>query len=266
MRLMIAVGAMLVVILNPAVTSAGLGIYADPGGESMCLNGPVVDLYFVYTGITSIQEIQFSAPVPSCADLTILAEEPVFTNTTGNLGGGVAVDFGECLTPPIHVYTVTVLVTDVLTYCCQWQTQDVSGVDCEGSSTYLPSGSGWLTEEPCGFVAPHSPVPEDGATMVPLDVDLEWEGSGPPSCDLGWPLIYILYFGTNPDSLTMYWDTGPPHPMTGLQPATTYYWQAEATNYNGEGPYPGPLWSFETTDITVPVDLGTWGRIKSLYR
>lgn len=251
----------------PLTTSAGtLGIYADPNGDSKCMNGPVVDLYIVYTGPLSIQGIEFSMPAPYCANLVVLSEEAVFPSTTGSALSGVSIAFGECLSGPVHVMTVTVFVFEFYEYCCAWWPQDVIAWDCDANETYVSTTPGWLTTVPCGFTPPHSPVPEDGATMVPLTVDLEWDGRGFTGCDLGDVLIYILYLGTDPDSLRMHWDVGPPYTVSGLLPATQYYWQVVGTTYNGGGPAPGPLWTFTTTDSLVPVRKDTWGRIKSLYR
>jgi hypothetical protein len=262
---MAVVTALLFTIVPLTKALGGLGVYADPNGDSKCINGSVVDLYVVYTGSTPIQGVEFSMPFPSCADLTMISEDPVFPNTAGSVLSGVTVDFGECLSSPIHVMTVRVLVMQLYDYCCGWAPQDVIARDCDDNETYMSAETGWLTTIPCGFTPPHSPVPKDSATMVPLTVDLEWDGRGMTGCDLGDAFIYILYLGTHPDSLQMHWDVGPPYTISDLLPDTRYYWQVVGTTYNGGGPSPGPLWTFTTAPL-VPVEKDTWGRIKSLYR
>jgi len=82
---------------------------------------------------------------------------------------------------------------------------------------------------------------------------------------LGGVLVNILWFGTDPQELTSYWDVGPPYQMTGMLPNTRYYWYVVETTYTGEGPVQGPMWTFTTSEAPVPVESNTWGRIKSLY-
>jgi hypothetical protein len=205
-------------------------------------------------------------PFPYCANLSVISEEAVFPNTIGNALSGVTIGFGECLSGPIHVLTVQVIMLELYEYCCAWSPQDVIAWDCDENEVNVSTAPGWLTSVPCGFTPPHSPVPEDSATMVPLTVDLEWEGRGFTGCDLGDVLIYILHFGTDPDSLQMHWDVGPPYTISELLLGTQYYWQVVGTTYNGGGPSPGPLWTFTTTESLVPVEQDTWGSIKSLYR
>lgn len=258
--------ALLLSVLPVTVAEGSLGIYADPNGDSKCVNGPVLDLYVVYTGALSIRGIEFKMPFPYCANLSIISEEPVFPNTIGNALSGVTVDFGECLSRPVHVFTVQVIMFELYEYCCAWGPQNVRAWDCDEDEKYVSTAPVWLTTVPCGFTPPHSPVPDDSATMVPLTVDLEWDGRGFTGCDLGDALIYILYLGTDPDSLQMHWDVGPPYTVSDLLPDTQYYWQVVGTTYNGGGPSPGPIWTFRTTDSLVPARHDTWGRIKSLFR
>jgi hypothetical protein len=253
-------------VVIPSAAAGTIGIYADANGDSKCINGPVFDVYVVYTGTLAIQGMKFSMPFPYCADLLILSEDPVFPNTIGSALSGVEVAFGECLSGPIHVMTVRVFMLDLYEYCCAWWPEEVTVWDCNGNERYVSKAPVWLTTVQCGFTPPHSPVPEDSATNVPLTVDLEWDGRGFAGCDLGDALIYILYLGTDPDSLVMHWDVGPPYTAGELLPDTRYHWQVVGTTYNGGGPSPGPVWTFTTTDSVTPVNQNTWGRIKSLFR
>jgi len=251
----------------PRAAPAGtLGIYADTLAVSNYLTSMLfVDLHVVYTGDPSIQALQFTVATPTCNTIFGRFDIPVST-MIGASESGVMINLGACATSPVHVLTIRVLPYEIFEYCCAWLPVDIAVVDCDGNDVpFTAPAPGWLTEEPCEFVAPHSPWPADGAVNVPLTVDLDWESRGAPACDLGDALIHRLYFGTDPEALTTYWDVGPPFTVSGLLHGTRYYWQAVGTTYNGAGPYPGPLWTF-TTKWPVAAERTTWGRIKALYR
>jgi len=254
-------------VLPSALTAGTLGLYADTVGDLRCLSGSasVVDVHVVYTGDPPIEAISFRLPTPSCTGIVGRVDMQPFV-TVGTSESGVRIALDGCYAGPVHVLTVRLFSVAPLAYCCAWLPEDVVVLDCDGAEVaFTASLSGFTTTASCAVVAPHSPVPADGAANVPLATELSWQSSGPAACDLGEAWIHVLYFGTDPEALAEYYDVGPPFPIGGLQPGTTYYWQAAGTTYNGAGPYPGPLWRF-TTAAPVLAEPSTWGRIKSLYR
>jgi len=201
---------------------------------------------------------------PSNCGFVWLMDNPVFPSTSGTSHGGVLVSFGgDCLTPPIHVLSVTYLVG--------------SGGPSPGQCCkLLASGGAWgCADEPytvdmgevklasdCGSYVPHDPYPPDGAVDVPASLDLRWTASYAVACG---PCVTpnSLYLATvNPPSL--YWVdvTSPCH--VDLQPGTTYYWQIKVVSNFWPG-LEGPVWSFTTAGSTVPAAETTWGKIKALY-
>ena len=80
--------------------------------------------------------------------------------------------------------------------------------------------------------------PADGATDLPLDVELIWEASDQA-------VSYEIWLGSTPETLTpVGTTTAPAHPLHNLSENTTYYWQTRAVNPCGT--MMGPVWSFTT--------------------
>jgi len=100
--------------------------------------------------------------------------------------------------------------------------------------------------------APSAPNPINGATNVPIDIDLSWTG-GDPNGD---PVTYDVYFGTSSSppkvvgnqSSTIY-DPGT------LNFGTMYYWRIVAWDSFGASTT-GDLWSF-TTKVNNPPNTPT---------
>ena len=105
------------------------------------------------------------------------------------------------------------------------------------------------------------PSPLNGATAQPLDSKLNWSLTD-CSFTLG-VMSSDVFFGTNPDPPLVAsflgqvtYDPGP------LLPSTTYYWKIRG---NGDGgTMVGPVWTFGT-EVPVPIEQTTWGRVKALY-
>ena len=97
----------------------------------------------------------------------------------------------------------------------------------------------WTFTTACQVPGPFASLcPADGATDLPLDVELAWEASTHATS-------YQVSIGPAPDALTPNATTATPsHLLQGLSAHTTYYWQARAQNTCGETS--GPVWSFTT--------------------
>ncbi|HNQ43974.1 MAG TPA: choice-of-anchor J domain-containing protein, partial [Candidatus Cloacimonadota bacterium] len=98
------------------------------------------------------------------------------------------------------------------------------------------------------FVTPQLTPPNPAVAIYPTengfaftDAILSWQSGG------GMPSSYNVYLGTNnpPTTMVSPGQTGTSYTPTGLQPATTYYWQIVPINSNGPATN-CPVWSFKT--------------------
>jgi hypothetical protein len=91
---------------------------------------------------------------------------------------------------------------------------------------------------------PANPSPYNGQTGVSVDPIFSFTCTYP----LGDKVIYIVYIGTSPTSMT------PTNDITStsfyllipLNANTTYYWQVVAHDETTNTIIPGPIWSFTT--------------------
>lgn len=266
------------IALSCVATSAssqilGIGIYPDPAGEGTCIdaehNGSI-RLYVVVKayggGPVSLSGVRFWEPQAYCG-VYYWQVEHVFPNTyycppNTDCFGALAVDFGSCLTLPVHVLTIEAIGQE-RGDCCYLSIEGMSAVDCAENTGPLGSFDRTLVDTLCQYIPPSSPYPADGATFVPRDVTFSWsESPGPNYCaNVDW---YNVYLGTNPDPPLVYFsgDTFYDPPYL-LAENTTYYWSIAVW---GNGPsVKSPVWSFSTGG-PVTVEHTTWGRIKALYR
>jgi len=194
----------------------------------------------------------------------------ILINKVGDSETGVVVDFGECLSPPIHVLTLQFFCQgyeQLSRACCPWWFENLDAVSCGEAITWWGDFGSLTDGLSCHpFEAPHSPTPADSATGVPLTQLFYWSaGPEPVGCELGDVYVFMFSWGTGPENMTTLFDWGPgAYIPEGMLPNTRYYWQVASSSYNGAGPYWGPLWTFTTWGAT-PVETSTWGRIKALY-
>jgi len=82
-----------------------------------------------------------------------------------------------------------------------------------------------------------SPIPSDGATGVSINAELTWDSS---------PQIvsHEVYFGTNPNSLSLVATQGEKSYAPSLTESTTYYWRIDDSD--GDNVIEGDIWSFTT--------------------
>ena len=107
----------------------------------------------------------------------------------------------------------------------------------EGSRRFAP----WPKDGPGNPCLPYAntPLPDDGAMDVPLDVTLAWS-----SGDLEGDVAYTVAFGASEQPPVVTTTRATAFTPTNLLPDTTYYWSVTASN--GAASIPGPLWRFRT--------------------
>lgn len=97
---------------------------------------------------------------------------------------------------------------------------------------------------------PSDPIPADGDSAQPIDVDLSWTGGDPDADDT---VRYDIYFGSSsPPSLVSSDQTATTFDLGTLKQETKYYWRIVAEDNHGEQSS-GPIWSFTTTYIEVEI-------------
>lgn len=121
------------------------------------------------------------------------------------------------------------------------------------SSSYSDVNSITTPAIPSAPTKAATPTPATGLNAVELlngALTLKWTGSSNTTA-------YSVYFGTNPDNLTKLGDVAytaaPTYSVTGLSPATTYYWRIDASN--AKGIVTGDLWNFRALN---PELVGHW--------
>jgi hypothetical protein len=98
---------------------------------------------------------QFSAPQPSCFVATYLSDTAVFPVTIGNSQTGVAVGYGQCLTAPIHVLSISFFAQGLTGECCFYWLQpdpnlpsgEIEAVNCNNEIVFMPAGAGVINPD-----------------------------------------------------------------------------------------------------------------------
>ena len=270
---------------NPASTYAvTVGLFSDAAAwncdaQEPPLHGTVSVYVAVYYSL-GITGLQFTVSTPSCGGFQLVGWQPLngmmaigqpesgiqlFGSCTGDRVSFLRLDYQRVSAEPIECCSLRLLPhPDAIT-------GEVETVDCSFTQILAARADAfWLVgdDQSCAPIPPPAnPVPTDGHIDVPLALSLSCSLYGfayHSSCmPLGSDWVKV-FFGTVPDP-PLVGNGGPfPYPLTGLSPATKYYWRVEYS-YWGGGPVSSPLWSF-TTASTTPVTTSTWGRIKALYR
>jgi hypothetical protein len=260
--------------------SAGAGaqtvaLYSDPAFTDpyLGLGAPgVIPIYVVVHSPTPVTAVQYWAPIPNCWEgATYFGDDNQFPVTIGDSQSGIAIAFGDCLSEPVHVQTINVLVSQPLPsdVCCWFQPQphpqSISGeiefADCD-QTKFFGIGSPGVVGDGNAPPVVSNRQPADGALSRPLDSQLSWETA---SCSL-YPHTHSVYFGTTPDPPQVAPDHEPATYDPGLLlPNTTYYWKIMVWHHGSGGTTTTPVWNFATEDA-VPAKQSTWGAIKALYR
>ncbi|HEX6790462.1 MAG TPA: hypothetical protein VF247_04050, partial [Candidatus Krumholzibacteria bacterium] len=255
----LVVGAMLA--LAPGIASgsdASIGLYTDAIGSSCSFSGNqsgVVTAYVVVRpGDSPIQGVQFSAPIPSCFDASLLAEyaPPPFL-AAGNSQTGISIMSPGCETAPFNALQILYMNNGNTTACCAFGVSVVGATDCSASPVAMMAVTSHFNADPscdCSGVLPPAPPslpqPPDGSTMRDINEPLIWYSTDPS----GRPMTADVYLGTNPDP-TLVANNVPVEPYTTFWPqqfflyGTTYYWKVVLRNSGGAEAV-GPAWSFTT--------------------
>ncbi len=159
----------------------GIGVSSSPMLYACDIedNAPgLLEVFVVYTGLAA-NGITFAAPMPACADQWVyLQDSHVFGTTTGDSQTGVSVDFGTCLSGPVHVLTIQYFAIGTTPPCCVYPVLPVSGseveaVACDGSAVTVTRLCNYINQDPnCGcvvlgpifFLCPAVVVPVESTT------------------------------------------------------------------------------------------------------
>jgi YVTN family beta-propeller protein len=105
---------------------------------------------------------------------------------------------------------------------------------------------------------PANPQPGNGASQLPTQVRLSWDGGDPNPGDT---VVYDLYLGrTAPPPLLVRGVTGSEWTVTGLAPYASHYWKVVARDQDS-AEAEGPVWQFMTMHqavFTSPVGGESW--------
>lgn len=129
----------------------------------------------------------------------------------------------------------------------------VKAINATESSVYTSVVSITTPPIPSAPTKATNPTPTTGNNNVELtsgNLTLKWSGSTNTT-------KYSVYLGTNSSNLSKITDvnysTSPSYQLTGLSPATTYYWRIDASNEKGTAT--GDVWNFHTLTPTL---VGHW--------
>jgi len=229
------------------------------------------------------QKIRFSLPDPP-PGIFVVGESWNGT-TTGDRVNGIEIDMGGCVGPGhVGIGSLTIYMDPNATIACTyWNTLQPEVMDCLGvwhPAEAVPhevgSGDCYDCCWQCCYssLPPYDLYPPDGATNVPLNVVLSWNGTEniefPPD-DYYSSGCYVL-MGTSPacDNEQEYTVVCASQSFAPdfLQPYTTYYWRP-MYRLRPEGSCAplgiAPLHSFTTGDV-IAAEPHSWGYVKSLYR
>jgi parallel beta-helix repeat protein len=145
------------------------------------------------------------------------------------------------------------------------QTAGMCDLYVDGAQMFL-NAVGYMLSPPAPSPRAANPSPANGATDVPTDAVLSWtQGTG--------AISHHIYFGTNQadvaagtPSTDMGTQIGTSYDPPGtLSYGTTYYWRID--EFDGATIYPGNIWSFTTTAISIPTNtsVGTWDPVTRTY-
>jgi hypothetical protein len=109
--------------VSPAIARAPVvGIYSDVGGTNCHLSDPTLGVVSYHVVITEWQDLNaawFAAPMPPCmVGAQWLFDTHPFSVHIGDSQTGVAISFSACLESPLHVLTITYLVSGATPSCC----------------------------------------------------------------------------------------------------------------------------------------------------
>jgi hypothetical protein len=263
MRKLVFAGLILLFVTPPASAQlATIGIFADTTGTTCNViagSSGVVQVHVVVNADTRLTAAEFSAPVPACFNAVWLGETSPFV-TIGESQTGISIGLGYCYPVPVHVLTINYFVAGTTPACCYYDilpadwNNDILFVDCDAQILTAQGLLHTINGDAscfCGIDPPPStpanPTPSDGRSSVDILTQLTWESSDPA----GDPVLFDVYFGTNPSPPLVAAD----QPQTSYDPGflefgTDYYWKIVATDDKGMESE-GPVWTFKTDNTSA---------------
>jgi hypothetical protein len=109
MKKILILTVFLILPLGSAFAFPGfIGVFADTEGLSTYLtdNGSLVQVYIVHVVTSGASGSQFMVVQGNGACMTYLGETSPFPTVLGNSQTGIAIAYGVCLYPPIHLLTI----------------------------------------------------------------------------------------------------------------------------------------------------------------
>ena len=101
-----------------------IGVFSDARGCPCELtdrgSAGLLTVTILHVNSPGAKASQFSAPRPSCLNVTHLYDTPVFT-TIGNSQTGVAIGYGQCLTGTFQILTITYFAQGLTPDCCYYE-------------------------------------------------------------------------------------------------------------------------------------------------
>lgn len=284
-RITIAVAVFALVLAAPAAAQqAHVSLYQDINDNSCTFTiQPPSQLRtaYIYVGNNSFDftELRFNVTPPGCSGFIFVQLIPDGLHiATGDLVNGFTLS-GPCAGARV-MGAITYLTGPTPGSCCMWEIEpwpssargEIEVVACDNfvgfAEAHPASLNGYCLCDIADFAqGPYRPTPADGATSVPLNAQLSWEGG---CCPDMWVMLSDQPFTGFPSENIIY--DGPrqnPFDPGALAPNTTYYWRV-SEYWTGISPHgfegDSRIWSFTTGDIILPAERVTWGGIKALYR
>ncbi|MDR7212186.1 LamG-like jellyroll fold domain-containing protein [Flavobacterium piscis] len=225
-------------------------------------NAPYLNIEVYINGLTNQTPTDFVIP-PSNINFTnvISIEVPPSSSLTINwIDGAVnednyvversvnGTDYTEIVTLGVNVttYNDAELLPNTKYYYRVKATNSTESSVYETASITTPP----IPSAPTKATAPIPATGFNNAELTNGNLTLKWSGSSNT-------VTYSVYFGTDSGSLTKLTDiaysASVSHQLTGLSPATNYYWRIDATNTKGTAT--GDIWSFRAL---TPSLVGHW--------
>lgn len=232
---------------------------------------------------TPVGKVRFSLPDPPFG--TFQGESWNFP-FTGDRVNGMEMTLGCTGAGTVTLGTLFVLLGPGENVpCTEWRVDaDCEADDCSGNAVLTTVSPSTFTSvadpftcntcfQYCENLPPFNLYPPDGATSVPLNVELSWEGpifnSPDPALECG-IAIYTDAGCSGGQGFLVPCDA--PRIVLSLLPSTTYYWRASWRIMFGSGCSSGTgdagvseVHSF-TTEGPIAHEPITWGRVKAMYR
>lgn len=224
-------------------------------------NAPYLNIEVYINGLTNTTPPEFFIP-PSNVNFTGVNSTEVASSLTVNWSDNATNETNNVLERSTDGTNFTVIATlgaNVTSYYEATLTPNtlyyyrVKATNAAESSVYSEVAS--ITTPPIASIPTKAatPTPATGSNAVDLingNLTLKWTGNTNT-------ITYSVYFGTDASNLAKLGDVAyvvaPSYTLTGLSPATTYYWRIDASN--AKGTTTGDVWNFRAL---TPELVGHW--------